>query len=151
MIHMLSVAQLMHHHIIAHEFRCQHQQAVQIQIAGGRAASPFAFLMANRYAPVGDPHLSGEGFDAGGQVFSGRLLQGIQFFPAELRNQLRCRGTRKHARLLFQNPVGMPVQKALNLALRSQKRRPDKHRAVRANLKRQRLSAAANQLRRHQE
>ena len=86
MIHVMQMAQLVDDDVIPDLRRCQHQQAVEIEIPRLGAAAPAGFLGPDGDAFKADPHLGCPEAYPAGKILFGLLLQLCQL-PGSQRGQ----------------------------------------------------------------
>ena len=143
MVHMLAMTQLVDNHIIQNAFRCQHQQAVEIEITGAGAAAPAPGLIADGNAPVGHPHglcrpeYPGRNFPARPvcQRPNVRITQG---------RSLPCLFGSTHLLNRLLNPLLLFFHKAVNFPLGQSAGRSNQQLPLRCNLQAQGFPTAAD-------
>jgi len=123
MIHVLTMAKLMHHHTVNHLVGHQHQQTIKIQIPLGGTTAPACSLI-----PDGDPPVT----DANPFSVKLHLLRNDRQRPVRQCLNLLPRKRRKlilrfftllplallHDLIMLLNPCGFAVQKGLDLTVR---------------------------------
>ena len=85
MVHLLPVAQFVHHHIVPNFFRGKHQQAVEIQISFAGAAAPSGALSTDGNGAVGYANQRRKPGRTFGNILRSLFCQGLQLLGRQLR------------------------------------------------------------------
>ena len=142
-IEFLAMAELVHHHIIPHLLRAEHQQTVEVQVALSGAGSPTALLRTDGDTAIGDANKRGKACHTTGNILFCRFCQLVQL----LQGKGRCN------RLLpllddgkvSLNPCGLGVNKALNIPGGHPQRRSHNDAAIALDLQGNSLSVRTDE------
>ena len=109
MVHFFPVAQFVYYHVIQYLGWAEHEQTIEIQVALGRTASPFAFLVSDGDTAITDADQSGIVAHPVRNHLQGFISQSTDFFFCE-----RGGGLRNTVDVLCY-PCLMPFNKIINL------------------------------------
>ena len=145
MVHLPAVRQLVHHHIVQHLRRAEHQQTVEIQVSLGGTAAPAGGLTADGDSPVVHAHLPGKvlhpGRDGGlclpGQAFQILPGEGVLLCQLSLDAKLFLMGL---------NPPGFLPEKGGDVPLGHPHGSANQYAALRRDLQADGFSAASDNL-----